>query len=146
MLLSLAIFLPRDEASITVSRHIIRDALSALGVEDDCVQDVILAQTEACTNVVQHSGPGDEYEMRVEIYADHCMLSVIDKGHGFDLAAMVDQTDLGAVRGRGIQLMRALVDDIHFVSDATEGTAVRLEKSLVFRDDAVLPRRARSSG
>lgn len=140
MLLSLAIVLPRDEVSIPISRRIIRDALRALGVDESCADDIALAQTEACTNVVQHSGPGDQYEMRIEISKDRCTISVIDTGQGFDLGAMVDQSDLGAVRGRGIQLMRALVDDVHFVSEAEEGTAVRLQKRLVFDNDALLRR------
>ncbi|MFN2606572.1 MAG: ATP-binding protein [Acidimicrobiales bacterium] len=132
----LAVCLPRDEVSIQVARHIIQDALRAVGVAESCLQDVAIALSEACTNVVQHSGPGDQYEVRVEITDERCVLSVIDKGHGFDSAIVGDSSDLSSERGRGIVLMRALVDDIHFVSDPESGTAVRLEKTLEFRDDA----------
>lgn len=139
MQLALVVTLPRDSASIPVSRHIVVDALRELGVDDDCINDIAVAESEACTNVVDHSGPGDEYEVRVEICDDRCVISVIDTGRGFDSSSRVaGPIDLGSERGRGIQLMKALVDEVHFVSDARSGTAVRLGKALIFRDDAVL--------
>ncbi|MGI9033200.1 MAG: ATP-binding protein [Acidimicrobiales bacterium] len=137
MQLALAICLPRDGVSIPVARHIIRDALRTVGVAEDCLSDVGVALSEACTNVVQHAGPGDEYELKVEIDDERCVLRVIDKGYGFESSLLTDGADVGAERGRGIQLMRALVDDVHFVSDTDTGTAVHLEKALVFRPDAL---------
>ena len=141
MQLTLAICLPRDGVTIPVARHTIRDALRTVGVVEDCIADIAVAQTEACANVVQHSGPGDEYELRVEIDDDRCVLSVIDRGDGFDSSILSDKADPGAERGRGIQLMRALVDNVHFVSDPDTGTAVHLEKALFFREDALFARR-----
>lgn len=137
MHLTLAVTLPRDNLSIPLSRHIVRDALRQLGVADECISDIAVAQSEACTNVVDHSGPGEGYEVRVEICDDRCVISVVDTGRGFDSSyRRGGPSDLGSERGRGIQLMRALVDEVHFVSDAESGTAVRLEKALAFRDDA----------
>ncbi len=146
MQLVLLVSLPRDNLSIPVSRHIVVDALRELGVAEDCISDIAVAQSEACTNVVDHSGPGDEYEVKVEICDDRCVISVVDTGRGFDSAHVRRPTDVGAERGRGIQLMRALVDEVHFLSDAATGTAVRLEKFLVFRHDAVFGHGASSSG
>lgn len=140
--LVLAVSLPRDNLSIPVSRHIVRDALREIGVAEDCINDIAVAQSEACTNVIDHSGPGDDYEVNVTITDHRCVIRVVDKGHGFDSAIPRAPNDLASERGRGIQLMRALVDEVHFVSDAESGTAVRLEKALVFRDDAVFGPRA----
>jgi len=135
--LVLVVSLPRDNTSIPTSRHIVVDALRELGVAEDCINDIAVAQSEACTNVVDHSGPGDEYEVKVEICDDRCVISVIDAGRGFDASLAGGAADLGAERGRGIQLMRALVDKVHFASDTESGTAVRLEKALAYRQDAV---------
>jgi serine/threonine-protein kinase RsbW len=138
MRLILSVFLPRDRATIPVSRHIVRNALREIGVAEDCAHDVSIAQSEACTNVVDHSGPGDEYEVSVEINGDRCTIRVVDTGRGFDHRVVEDDgptTD--SERGRGIQLMKALVDRVHFQSDAGAGTAVHLEKTLRFREDAV---------
>ena len=137
MRLVLSVFLPRDRATIPVSRHIVRDALREIGVADDCSHDVAIAQSEACTNVVEHSGPGDEYEVSVEIDGDRCTIRVVDTGRGFDERVVEDGAAADSERGRGIQLMKALVDRVHFRSDAGAGTAVHLEKTLRFREDAV---------
>ncbi len=120
-----------------MSRHIVVDALRELGVAEDCINDIAVAQSEACTNVVDHSGPGDAYEVKVEICDDRCVISVIDTGRGFDSVDAPRPSDPRSERGRGIQLMHALVDEVHFLSDAGSGTAVRLEKALAFRQDAV---------
>ncbi len=143
MQLMLSICLPRDRVSIPVTRHIVRDALREIGVTDDCAHDIALAQSEACTNVIDHSGPGDEYELKVEVTETRCVLSVIDTGHGFDTVNVVADSDPRSERGRGIQLMRALVDDVHFESRPDSGTAVYLEKKLYFREDSLGARRLR---
>ncbi len=137
MRLVLSVFLPRDRATIPVSRHIVRDALREIGVAEDCAHDVSIAQSEACTNVVDHSGPGDEYEVSVEINGDRCTIRVVDTGRGFDEGVVEDGAAADSERGRGIQLMKALVDRVHFRSDAGAGTAVHLEKTLRFREDAM---------
>jgi serine/threonine-protein kinase RsbW len=146
MRLVLSVFLPRDRTSIPVCRHIVRDALREIGVAEDCAHDVAVAQSEACTNVVDHSGPGDEYEVSVEINGDRCTIRVVDTGRGFDERVVEeDGAAADSERGRGIQLMKALVDRVHFQSDAGAGTAVHLEKTLRFREDAVFGARSRPS-
>ena len=143
MRLILSVFLPRDRATIPVSRHIVRDALREIGVVEECAHDVAIAQSEACTNVVDHSGPGDQYEVSVEINGECCTIRVIDAGQGFDEGAVHDGgAAADSERGRGIQLMKALVDRVHFRSDAGAGTAVHLEKTLRFREDAVFGARS----
>ncbi|MDQ6928246.1 MAG: ATP-binding protein [Actinomycetota bacterium] len=127
--------------TIPVSRHIVRDTLNLIGVTDECLADIAVAQSEACTNVVEHSGPGDEYEINVEIVDDYCMITVVDSGHGFDSTQPTGTVVLGE-GGRGIDLMKALVDNVHFVSRPGAGTSVYLKKSLRFRDDSVAARLA----
>ena len=62
MELSLVLCLPRDEKTVQVARHIVRHAMREVGVAAECVSDVEVALSEACTNVLVHSGPGDEYD------------------------------------------------------------------------------------
>ena len=72
------------ELSIPVVRHLCVNALGELGVTDECCSDISVALTEACTNVLVHSGPGDEYEVRVAIDGAACVIRIVDAGHGFD--------------------------------------------------------------
>jgi len=137
MQISLSLTLPRDEHTIPVTRHIVLHALDEVGAVQECIDDIAIAQTEACANVVHHSGPGDRYEVRVDIDNERCVIRVIDTGRGFDWQSLTDgevANAMSAERGRGIMLMRALVDEVRFVSKPEAGTIVHLEKALAFTE------------
>jgi serine/threonine-protein kinase RsbW len=139
MELSLALTLPRDEQTVPVARHIVRNAMEQVGVDPACTYDVELALSEACTNVLLHSGPGDQYVVRLDLEDRVGRLRVIDVGHGFDSATIrSDDPLLEAERGRGLGLMQALVDRVDFVSRPEAGTIVTLEKVLTYADTALL--------
>jgi serine/threonine-protein kinase RsbW len=139
MELSLALTLPRDEQTVPVARHIVRNAMEQVGVEETCVYDVELALSEACTNVLLHSGPGDQYVVRLDLEDRIGVIRVIDVGHGFD-SARLQATDAlpEAERGRGLGLMHALVDRVQFTTRPEAGTIVTLEKALTYRDGALV--------
>ena len=63
-----------------------RPGAGELGVEADCVSDIEIALTEACTNVLDHVGADDEYDVTLQVRDDLCVIEVIDTGHGFDAA------------------------------------------------------------
>jgi serine/threonine-protein kinase RsbW len=122
--------LPTDAASVPVVRALCRQALTLLNADPQCVSDVALAVTEACATVVTHSSSSTQFEVKVEIDNWDCTITVSDHGVGFDLATLgdLDRPEL-AEHGRGIELMRLLVDDLDFVP-AEGGTVVRLSKHL----------------
>src|SRR5437763_7275134 len=139
MQIILALALPRDEQTIPVSRHIAANAMAEIGVSEDCTHDIAVAMTEACTNVLKHSGPGDEFEVSLEVVGDQCVIRVIDTGHGFDSDSLgFGHADTSAEQGRGIELMRALVDQVRFIPKPEAGTIVHLEKTLDFEDDRLV--------
>jgi serine/threonine-protein kinase RsbW len=140
MELSLALTLPRDEQTVAVARHIVRNAMEQVGVEETCVYDIELALSEACTNVLLHSGPGDQYKVRLDLEDRLGVIRVIDVGRGFDSARLqAEGTVPEAERGRGVGLMQALVDRVDFTSRREAGTIVTLEKALDYHDEALLP-------
>jgi serine/threonine-protein kinase RsbW len=139
MELSLALTLPRDEQTVPVARHIVRNAMDQVGVDETCVYDVELALSEACTNVLLHSGPGDQYVVRLDLEDRLGMIRVIDVGHGFDSARLQAENPLPQdERGRGLGLMQALVDRVDLTLRSEAGTIVTLEKGLTYRDEALL--------
>jgi serine/threonine-protein kinase RsbW len=139
MELSLALTLPRDEQTVPVARHIVRNAMEQVGVEATCIFDVALALSEACTNVLLHSGLGDQYVVRLDLEDTLGVIRVIDVGHGFDSAKLqAEDPLLEGERGRGLVLMQALVDRVDFTSRPEAGTIVTLEKVLTYDDDAFL--------
>jgi serine/threonine-protein kinase RsbW len=91
-----------------------------------------VALREALVNAVLHGNQQNVWK-RVSI---HCCihfgeLSIIakDEGTGFDPTNLADPTDIANInstRGRGIYLMRALMDEVRFEQGARE---VHLRKS-----------------
>jgi serine/threonine-protein kinase RsbW len=137
--ISLALTLPRDEQTVPVARHIVRNAMEQVGVEEACVYDVELALSEACTNVLLHSGPGDQFVVRLDLEDRLGLIRVIDVGRGFDSTKLQSADPaLEAERGRGLGLMQALVDRVDFTSRAEAGTIVTLEKVLTYADERLL--------
>jgi serine/threonine-protein kinase RsbW len=79
---------PRETISVPVMRRILGQTLDMLGVHEECVADLLLAVTEACTNVLRHSGPGFRYEVTATVGKHICVLEVVDNGRGFDPSAL----------------------------------------------------------
>ena len=141
MEIKLTLALPRDEFSVPVIRRVLRSSMDTLGVAPDVVSDIELALTEACTNVLDHSGADDEYEVSAGIDNNVCVIEVVDRGTGFDGSHHgLRNADDGAEEGRGIQLMRALVDHVTFTSRPMDGTVVHLEKQLECVEGSVIKR------
>ena len=128
--------LPRDELTVPVVRHLCSSAMQELGVDPGCKGDILLALTEACTNVIDHSDDAHQYEVQLMLDERRCTIQVKDGGGGFDHAGRDEgrTVDLSAEEGRGIDLMNALVDKVSFVSEPCEGTIVNLYKELEFLD------------
>jgi serine/threonine-protein kinase RsbW len=146
MQLTLSLCLPRDHLTVPVARRVVRSSMEVIGVDDDAVSSIEIALSEACTNVLKHSGPGDEYEVRVDIDDDVATIEVVDRGHGFDSSSLVgdERVPPTAERGRGIELMKALVDSVRFESKPADGTIVHLEKRLDYAEDSIVRRLASS--
>lgn len=135
--------LPRDALSVPVVRRVLNSSMRTLGVEEECLTDIEVALTEACTNVLDHAVEGDEYEVVAGLNDSSCVIDVVDAGHGFDAEHLGhSEADPSSEEGRGIQLIRALVDRVKFESRSEAGTIVRLEKRLDFVDGSVLQKLA----
>src|ERR1700748_1230888 len=80
MEIKMALYLPRDAASVPVTRRVLDRCLETLGVTPDTRADIALALSEACANVVQHAGPGEEYQVQVSTGNKQCVIEVADAG------------------------------------------------------------------
>lgn len=146
--LTLSLCLPRERLSVPVVRHLVRAALHEAGVRADDVLAIELAVSEASSNAVQHADRGDHYEVHLTIDPRGCAIRVADEGCGFAVdrqpagsdraGAPADTVDLtaDAERGRGLTIMRALVDRVDVDSAPDRGTVVHLVKELEFDEEA----------
>ncbi|QWZ09828.1 ATP-binding protein [Nocardioides panacis] len=130
--LDLSLSLPNESGSVPVVRRLAAQALRAFGVLGEDIDDVQLAITEACANVVDHANDADTYEVKVELAADRCAITVVDQGRGFDASAVAGPPALDSESGRGLMLMRALVDNVAFQSEPRAGALVHMVKTLRF--------------
>jgi len=127
--LDVALSLPRDAATVSVVRALSVDALRRLGVTEECIDDIRLALSEAVTNVVDHAANDDAYEVRLAIQDHTCTVTVLDTGRGFDAAALSSAApDPSSPRGRGVAIMRAVLDSVRFESHPERGTIAHLVK------------------
>jgi serine/threonine-protein kinase RsbW len=121
--------LPRDAASVPVIRRLLDSALKVVGVDRPIRDDIQLMLAEACTNVIRHAEPSDEYDVCAELFEDRCVINIVDNGQGFEADA-ASHVPLMAEHGRGLQIMRALADDVHLTNRPDNGAVVCLEKAL----------------
>lgn len=137
----LTIQLPRDRLSVPIVRHLVTRTLAEVGALEEDASDVEVALSEACSNVIEHSGPGDAYEVLVTIGPMLAEIRVVDIGRGFDHAALSTKASRASdERGRGIRLMHALVDQVSFQSAPERGTVVHLVKRLHFDESSPVRR------
>ncbi|MFJ2033091.1 ATP-binding protein [Streptosporangium sp. NPDC087985] len=133
---TIALRLPRDAASVPVIRQLLDASLGALGVEPQIREDIQLMLSEACSNVIQHATPSDDYVVSTELYRDRCIIKVVDTGNGFDFSGARPVPSPTSEHGRGLLIMKALADDIRFVNRPERGSIICLEKKLRFVEDA----------
>lgn len=144
MHLDVTVCLPREAESVALIRGVIGDTLTKLGVTADCVADIRLALSEACTNVIDHAAAEDEYEVRLKVDGARCEISITNAGHTFDAASLAgEMPGTSSARGRGVAIMHALMDSVAFKSEPEAGTIVHLVKQVDLVDDGPLTRMQR---
>jgi serine/threonine-protein kinase RsbW len=136
MEIQMALHLPRDAVSVPVGRQVLDSCLETLGVAADTRADIALALSEACSNVVQHAGPGEEYEVRVSARDRRCTIEVVNTGSADGapapgaFAVTDEPVPITAESGRGLKIIEAVVDNLQLTGNGRQGTTVHFEKTL----------------
>src|SRR5919107_2084990 len=103
--IAFTVHLPVDTGSFPFIRGLCRQALEHLRIERTVIDEIALALTEACANVVQHAGEHAVYEVEVAIDDRLCRISVVDGGSGFDPAELSGRDGHSPLdEGRGLLL------------------------------------------
>jgi serine/threonine-protein kinase RsbW len=129
--ISKAFSFPRDAGSIVAARQAVLDFIQPYCSAEQDEVDVFVALQEALANAVVHgcqNDPGKAVHCAVEIDPRAFTIIVRDPGPGFDVDAVTQSTEAGVnatTHGRGIRLMRSLMDDVAYRNGGSE---VRLRK------------------
>src|ERR1700735_1025914 len=68
--------LPCEALSVPVMRRVLGGTLLGFGADEECVSDILLAATEACTNVLKHGERCHEYEVSAKVRKDALLLEI----------------------------------------------------------------------
>ena len=104
-------------------------------LDEEWVQAVQIAVIEAGTNAIQHGNVfAEDKAVTFDFRLDDAELTVEvdDYGRGFDPSRLADPTDPSSLlnpSGRGVFLMRELMDDVAFDTRPDHGTRVVLRKA-----------------
>jgi serine/threonine-protein kinase RsbW len=146
MEIKMSLSLPRDAASVPVTRQVLDCCLQTLGVMPDTRGDIALALSEACANVILHAGPGREYDVIASTRDGRCIIEVVDsRGPAVASAPRVpdvppapripDDASLLSESGRGLQIIDAVSDEMSMTGK--DGTTVHFEKILDWEPGAL---------
>lgn len=115
---------PADVTELATSRTALRSWLGSAGVDAEQTLDVLIAAGEALANAIEHGHrdlPGGRVRLEATAFADDLHVTVVDTG---TWKAPADAPALH--RGRGLGLMRALMQDVTIDSQAS-GTTVHMQ-------------------
>jgi serine phosphatase RsbU (regulator of sigma subunit)/anti-sigma regulatory factor (Ser/Thr protein kinase) len=114
---------PAEKEALAGVRQLLRRWLYAHGASEDEIFDITVASQEACANAVEHAyGPGRRtFQIEATYAAGRVRLVIRDEGRW--------RPPRGTHRGRGLPLMRALMEHVD-VQHTAEGTTVVLERSI----------------
>jgi serine/threonine-protein kinase RsbW len=109
--------------------------MRSLNVSEACISDMLLAVSEACSNAVRHGGPANRYEVTASIGYGRCDVRVVDNGVGLP-SMPLHFPPPDTENGRGLLIMRSVVDEISFGITPGRGTTVHLRKTLAWEETA----------
>ena len=128
MRMTVRLHLPREAGSVPAVRRLLRSTLALLHVDRRTGDDLEIAVTEACTNVVRHATGADSFEVSLDVADDRCSIDVRDNGAGFDPDAVDAEPSDSSEHGRGLLLIKALSENVRMHSVPRHGSLMHFEK------------------
>jgi len=105
------------------------------GLDEESLVDIEIAATEALANAICHgnkSNPDTLVEITAEDFDSSLSISIRDFGEGFSLETVPDpcvEENLLAPSGRGILMIKALMDEVSWENLEDGGTIIIMSKS-----------------
>jgi|ERR1700686_708198 serine/threonine-protein kinase RsbW len=119
--------MPADAEAISAAVDVISETLARLEVPEQKLLEIALAVQEALANAVVHGCGNDhskQVRCRMKTDADgHILIIVTDPGPGFSPERLNDpkkHENLHSDHGRGVYLIRQLMDEVHFEPSGNE--------------------------
>ncbi|MBU8920556.1 MAG: ATP-binding protein [Bacteroidales bacterium] len=108
-----------------------------MGFSHSSLNEISISVIEACTNALEHgnkSATGTSVKAVFHRKQDQLVVEVFDTGEGFDykeyLQHIPDPSDIHNPRGRGIYIMKEMMDSLAFEKLPDRGMKVTLIKNV----------------
>jgi serine/threonine-protein kinase RsbW len=130
----LTLTIPSDLRMLTVARAFIEAVCEANNLDKATTHAIVLATSEAASNVIRHAHrnqPEAQLQIQCALVPDQIEIRLLDEGEPFDLATVphLDPSEI-RVGGRGVFLMRALMDELFCEPREDRGNALHMVKRL----------------
>ncbi|WP_130863085.1 ATP-binding protein [Bacilliculturomica massiliensis] len=126
----LKISVPGKPEYVSTVRMTVSALANSAGFDIEAIEDIKVAVSEACTNVVRHGVEElNGYEVSCELGDDRLVICVIDHAGGYDVAGYkMPEPDHPKEGGLGIFIIRALMDEVDIFSEIGSGTRIQMVK------------------
>jgi len=114
-------------------RIAIAHAASRVGFDIEAIEDIKVAVSEACNNIIchAHDDPDFNYEVHMDLEDSKVTILIKDNGSGFGLENYIEPDPQEAKgNGLGIFIIKALMDEVDIHSELGLGTDIRMTKYL----------------
>jgi len=124
--------IPSDLRLLALARAFVEAVCQVAGLDERATHAVVLATDEAANNVMRHAhhdNPDAPLTIQCFIHPDSIEIRLQDEGAPFDLSA-VPQLNPSELRvgGRGVFLMRTLMDELEVQPRGERGNTLRMVK------------------
>ena len=121
-----------DLRLLGLARGFVEGICQAAGFDERVTHAIVLAADEATNNVMRHAHqdcPDAQVQLQCFVRPDGIEICLLDEGEPFDLTA-VPHLDPGELRigGRGVFLMRAIMDELSCHPRGERGNTLRMVK------------------
>jgi serine/threonine-protein kinase RsbW len=129
-----------DLRLLATARSFVETVCEAAGFDECTTHAVVLAADEALNNIIRHAHqdrPEAVVQIQCFLRANDVEIRLLDEGEPFDLSA-VPHLDPGELRigGRGVFLMRSLMDELSCQPRREGGNTLRMVKRRVPQREA----------
>ena len=130
--------IPAASEFIAVARLTVSGISSRMNFAVNDIEDIKVALSEACTNVIQHAYEPDQQAMidiDFHLFPDRLEIIVQDQGRGFNTQHIKspkidsDNPELFGL-GLGLVFIQSLMDEASIDSEFGKGTTLKMIKSL----------------
>lgn len=122
--------LPRELTAVRGAAAAARKFLASRNVSESAATACELALVEACNNAVLHGLAQGDLQLEVRITDGIIEIRVCDQGPGFELPVRPKLPPDHLEHGRGLFLIRSLVDDLRLVHPAANRHCLVMRKRL----------------